>query len=71
MGAAGPALSASADWGSDTGLRQNRLFAGLGWTFEDARHLTLEFGYLNQYLRRSSGDDALNHILAVTLLASL
>ena len=59
------------DWGANDGLDQNRLFAGLGWTFRDAEHWTVEFGYLNQYLYRSSATDGMNHILAVTLLLSL
>jgi len=55
-------------WGQDTGLRQNRLFGGLGWTFDDDGMYTLEFGYLNQHLLRSGADDASNHILAMTFL---
>jgi hypothetical protein len=59
------------DWGAHSGFAQNRLFAGLGWTFEDAEHLTLEFGYLNQLIYRRSADDSMNHVLALTLLVSL
>lgn len=58
------------DWGANAGLDQNRLFAGLGWTFEDREYATLEFGYLNQYSHREAGRDGMNHILAVTLLLS-
>ena len=59
------------DWGADPGFRQNRFFAGLGWTFEHAQAATLEFGYLNQYLLRANRTDSANHILAVTLLLNL
>jgi hypothetical protein len=54
------------DWGASSGLDQNRLFAGFGWTIGEAGYYTLEFGYLNQYLNRA--DDEMNHILAMTLL---
>ena len=59
------------DWGADTGLDQNRFFAGLGWTLESASYLTLEFGYLNQYVYRENRQDSANHIFAMTLLANL
>lgn len=59
------------DWGANAGFDQNRLFAGLGWTFPEAKHTTLEFGYLNQYVYRSASTDGMNHILALTLLMSL
>jgi len=59
------------DWGANTGFAQNRLFVGLGWTFERAEHLTLEFGYLNQFIVGSSASDSLNHILSAQLLLNL
>lgn len=55
-------------WGQDIGLRQNRAFAGLGWSLDD--RLTLEFGYLNQHIRRDDADDSSNHVLALTLLGN-
>jgi len=56
------------DWGQDTGFDQNRLFAGFGWSTPSAPDFVLEFGYLNQYVNRSSAADAMNHTLSVTLL---
>ena len=58
------------DWGQDIGLRQNRAFAGLGWTLDERRRHTLEFGYLNQHLFRDGADDDSNHILSITLLSN-
>lgn len=55
-------------WGQDTGFRQNRAFAGVGLALVTG--LTLEVGYLNQYLSRNEADDSSNHVLAVTLLGS-
>lgn len=55
-------------WGQDTGFRQNRAFAGLGWQLDDS--LTLEFGYLNQYISRNGADDSMNHVFAITLLGN-
>lgn len=55
-------------WGQDIGLRQNRAFAGLGWTV-DTGH-TVEFGYLNQHLRRDGARDSSNHILGITFLSN-
>lgn len=57
-------------WGQDVGPRQNRAFGGLGWALDGSGRTTLEFGYLNQHLWRDGAEDASNHILAVTLLAS-
>ena len=55
-------------WGQDTGVSQNRAFAGLGWSFDS--RFTLEFGYLNQHVLRESAEDSSNHVLALTLLGS-
>ncbi|MEM7306517.1 MAG: DUF2490 domain-containing protein [Planctomycetota bacterium] len=55
-------------WGQDTGFRQNRAFAGMGWKVDDS--LTLEVGYLNQYIPRDAADSSSNHVLAVTLLGN-
>ena len=59
------------DWGASSGLDQNRLFAGLAWTFDEARRFTLEVGYLNQFLYRSGSEDDMNHILNINLLVNL
>lgn len=55
-------------WGQDTGFRQNRAFAGMGYRIDDS--LTLEFGYLNQHFWRDGADDTNNHIVGVTLFGS-
>jgi len=57
-------------WGQDTGLRQNRAFAGLGWALGDSSQYTLEVGYLNQHLFREDARDDSNHVLAITLLGN-
>lgn len=53
-------------WGQRAGLRQNRVFAGLGWYIDAPRKTAVEIGYLNQWIDRP-GDDGLNHILSVNL----
>jgi hypothetical protein len=58
----------STDWGAPSGFDQNRLWVGLGWTFNE--HVTLEAGYLNQYIRRGGGAYTMNHIVAIHLLLS-
>lgn len=58
------------NWGQDTGLRQNRAFAGLGWKLDEAGPYTLEFGYLNQHVLRDGARDSSNHVLAITLLGN-
>jgi hypothetical protein len=57
--------------GADSGFSQNRLFAGLGWTLDEAEHFTLEYGYLNQFIPHSGAPDAMNHILAIQLILSM
>lgn len=54
------------DWGQRDGLRQNRAFVGLGWFLDDARRYSLELGYLNQWIDRTSRD-RMNHILSLNL----
>jgi hypothetical protein len=53
-------------WGQRQGFRQNRAFAGLGTFLDGGRRVSLEVGYLNQWIDRP-GEDRLNHILSVTL----
>jgi hypothetical protein len=56
------------DWGQREGFRQNRAFAGLGTWFDDAHHVALEVGYLNQWIDRPPGqEDRLNHALSISL----
>lgn len=54
------------DWGQRQGFRQNRAFAGLGWFLDTSRQISLEVGYLNQWLDRR-GEDRLNHALSLSL----
>ena len=56
------------DWGQDPGLSENRFFAGFGFHPDPENDLTLEIGYLNQFLRREDVEDGMNHILGTTLL---
>jgi len=54
-----------------SGFDQNRLFAGIGIPIGGYSGATLEIGYLNQFVRRSRGEDRVNHILSVNLFFSL
>jgi hypothetical protein len=55
------------DAGQNTGLRQNRVFVGLGWFLDEAHTIAFEGGYLNQWISRP-GDDRMNHALSLNLL---
>lgn len=55
----------STDWGQHGGLDQLRLFAGVG--FPVARGVTLEGGYMNQYIVRFRRTDRMNHNISLTL----
>jgi Protein of unknown function (DUF2490) len=57
------------DWGQRAGFRQNRAFVGLGTFLDDARRVSLEVGYLNQWIDRP-GEDRMNHIGSVWLLTT-
>lgn len=48
------------DWGGDSGLGQNRLSVGVGWRI--STKLTLETGYMNQFVWVDSGEDRMNHL---------
>lgn len=53
-------------WGQRRGFRQNRVFAGPGFRLDRAQHVTLEAGYLNQWIDRRN-EDRLNHVLSFNL----
>lgn len=55
----------SASWGAKAGLDQTRLFAGIGTGV--AKGVTLEGGYLNQYVVRHGRADRMNHIFSLSL----
>ena len=56
------------DWGSDSGLAQNRIFVGAGWRVSNK--LTMETGYMNQYLWVDGAEDRMNHLAVLTFKAS-
>ncbi len=58
------------DWGADPGLAQNRLFAGLSWKPSASSRLTIELGYLNQFIRNENRRDPMNHIASLNFLYS-
>jgi len=56
------------DWGAENGFDQNRAFGGFGWSFDPGRRVSAVIGYLNQYIRKPSTDNRMNHILSISLL---
>lgn len=56
------------DWGGDSGLGQNRLFVGIGARTSD--NVTLEAGYMNQYIWSDSGENRINHLAVLTMKAT-
>jgi hypothetical protein len=57
------------DWGQRAGFRQNRAFVGPGWFLGEGKHVSLEVGYLNQWVDRP-GEDKLNHVLSIWLFVN-
>lgn len=53
-------------WGQRRGFRQNRAFAGLGARLDPDKHISVEAGYLNQWIDRRN-EDKLNHVLSLNL----
>ncbi len=53
-------------WGQRSGFRQNRFFAGPGFRLDRAKHVSLEVGYLNQWLDKRN-EDRDNHVLSLNL----
>jgi hypothetical protein len=47
------------DWGGDSGLRQNRVSIAFSRRYSD--RLTIEAGYMNQYLWRDGAENRSNH----------
>jgi hypothetical protein len=52
------------DWGAEHGLAQHRVFLGAAYGINAA--VSIEFGYMNQYIKRS-GDDLANHLAVAHL----
>lgn len=57
------------DWGGDAGQGQHRTFVGMGWRISD--RVTLETGYMNQFIWVDSADDRVNHLAILTFKAKL
>ena len=57
------------DWGGDAGMGQNRTYLGLSRRISNK--LTLEVGYMHQYIFRDSGEDRLNHLALLSIKAKL
>ena len=55
------------DWGGDSGIAQNRTFVGVGRRVSSK--LTLEAGYLNQYIFADSAENRVNHLAVLTIKA--
>ncbi|MBM4361631.1 MAG: DUF2490 domain-containing protein, partial [Deltaproteobacteria bacterium] len=51
---------------SEPGLDQNRVFLGAG--YQASPELRVELGYLNQYVKRFTDADQLNHVLSASLV---
>lgn len=51
----------STEWGGQSGFDQNRIFAGLGWTFSP--NFRTELGYLNQYIDDAKHENEIMHHL--------
>ncbi len=57
------------DWGGDAGFAQNRFFVGMGWRLSDK--LTLETGYMNQFIWVDGAEDRVNRLAILTIKAKL
>ena len=57
------------DWGGDSGIAQNRIFVGMGKRV--SKKLTLEAGYLNQYVFADSTENRINHLAVITIKVKL
>ena len=59
------------DWGAESGLDRNRIFAGIGWKPKSMPYLKGEVGYLNQLIDRPSGIHRMDHLLSLNLFLNL
>lgn len=53
------------DWSGESGMAQNRTFVGMGWRLSD--RVSLEGGYMNQYVFVDNAQDRMNHLAILTL----
>ena len=57
------------DWGGDAGVGQNRTYIGIGWRVSNK--VSLESGYMNQYIWVDQGDDRINHLAVLNFKVQL
>ena len=57
-----------ADWGPRAGFDENRMFAGVGWRFDVGAKVSLELGYMNQYVQGSSSTQTMNHLAVMNFI---
>lgn len=57
------------DWGGESGLGQNRTFAGIGWRINKA--FSVEAGYMNQFIWVDGAEDRSNHLGVLNFRMSL
>jgi len=48
------------DWGGDSGIGQNRAFLGIGWRLGES--VSLEAGYMNQFIWVDGAENRINHL---------
>ena len=58
------------DWGAQSGVNQNRAFAGVGYQPSPNCRWRVEAGYLNQVIQVPFGSDRNNHILSLNFFRS-
>jgi len=54
------------DWGNDAGFDENRFFIGVAWKLPSKFGTTMEVGYMNRYIDKSTGPNRLEHIVSTT-----
>jgi hypothetical protein len=59
-----------ADWGAETGLDRNRIFAGIGWQPSSANYFKAEVGYLNQFIHNKFGTNRIDHLVSFNVFFS-
>ena len=55
------------NWGAESGLDRNRIFAGIGWQPKSMPYLKAEVGYLNQLIDRPTGINRMDHLLSLNV----
>lgn len=57
------------DWGAEAGIDRNRTFVGLGYKTNGPANLTVEAGYLNQFINRQNRNDRMVHLFSFNLFS--